>query len=214
VIALLLESGLAVLFNWRPFVATFDGRGVKTVISVVIAYIFLKHFKLDIVTRLVNIYSEAYTPFESHFVGRFITALVIAGGSAAVNNVLVALGFRSVRTSDEISPKPPKSEGWISVTLKRKDAVGPVDVLIGDPANGGPPAAGSITGGTRRTAFMRFFLRDQNRFPMSGGFAVKAGTQCEIRIEGEDKAGKSLPPDKWGPKPIAAGAIVDIELTL
>jgi len=53
VVALLLESGLAVLFNWRPFVVYFDGRGAKTPITVIVAYMFVSHYELDIVTRLV-----------------------------------------------------------------------------------------------------------------------------------------------------------------
>ena len=127
----------------------FDGRGVKTVISVVFAYAFVHGFGLDIVTRLVNIYSQQNPPFEPSFAGRMITALVIAGGSAAVDSLLIALGFRSVRTPDQIVPRPPRTEGWVSVTLKREKAVGPVDVCIGDPT-AGPPVAGTIAGGAKR----------------------------------------------------------------
>jgi len=213
VVALLLESGLAVLFNWRPFLVTFDGRGMKTVMSVFVAYVFVVHFKLDIVTRLVNVYSEASPPFENGFVGRALTALIIAGGSAAVNNLLVALGFRSVRTAEQVTPKPPPTVGWISVTLDRKKAIGPVDVLIGDP-NGGTPVGGTIHGGAPRWKLLRLFLRDPSRFPMSGGFAVPAGTNCEVRLEGKDGQGSPVTPATWGPKKIAAGGIIDLALSL
>jgi hypothetical protein len=213
VIALLLESGLATLFNWRPFVETFDGRGVKTVISVAAALVFIRGFKLDIVTRLVNIYSQTDTPFENGPLGYIITALVVAGGSAAVNNLLIALGFRSVKTADEVRPKPPKTKGWVAVALNRKEAVGPVDVLIGDPAGGDPPIAGTISGDKRREGFVRFFLRDRSRFPMSGGFELPEGTNCKVIVKGKDADGKEITAE-WGPEKIAAGAIVDLELTL
>jgi len=213
VVALLLESGLAVLFNWRPFLVTFDGRGTKTVISVFVAYVFVEHFNLDIVTRLVNVYSEASPPFESRSVGRVLTALVIAGGSAAVNNLLVALGFRSVRTAEQVTPKPPLTDGWISVTLDRKKAKGPVAVLIGDPT-AGPPVAGTIRGGAPPWKLLRLFLRDRSRFPTSGGFAVPAGTNCQVELHGNDADGKAVPPTTWGPKKIAAGGIIDLTLPL
>jgi hypothetical protein len=213
VIALLLESGLATLFNWRPFVETFDGRGVKTLISVAAALLFIRGFQLDIVTRLVNIYSQSDTPFENSWLGYIVTALVVAGGSAAVNNLLVALGFRSVKTAEEVRPKPAKTKGWIAVALKRKEAVGPVDVFIGDPAGGDPPVAGTISGDTRRQGIVRFFLRDRSRFPMSGGFEVPEGTNCKVQIKGKNGDGKEIAAE-WGPEKIAAGAIVDLELPL
>jgi len=212
VIALLLESGLSTLFNWRPFVVYFDGRGMKTVVSVVAAYLFVNGFRLDIVTQLVNVYSQRTPPYDPSVEGRFVTALVIAGGSAMVNNLLVALGFRSVRTAADVAPKPPKTEGWISVGLDRIRAVGPVDVLVGDPALG-PPVAGTIVGGRRRSALTRLFLRDQSRFPQSGGFAVAAGSNCAVVLKGLDSQGVPISAS-WGPNTIAAGGIVDLVIKL
>jgi len=216
VLALLLESGLAVLFRWRPFLVYFDGRGVKTVVSVVLALLFVWSFDMDIVTDLVNVYSQRATPFKHGFEGYVITALILAGGSAAVNSIFVALGFRSVITHADIAPKPPQTEGWISVTLLRKDAIGPVDVLIGaPPVVPAPrsPIAGTITGGTRFTRFIRLFLRDASRFPMSGGYSVPAGSLCQVQLRGVSANGKDVTSRVWGPETIAPGAIIDLELT-
>ena len=217
VLALLLESGLAVLFRWRPFLVYFDGRGVKTVVSVGFALLFVWSFDMDIVTDLVNVYSQRAKPFQHGFEGYVITALIVAGGSAAVNNILVALGFRSVVTHADIAPKPPRTEGWISVTLLRKDAIGPVDVLIGAPPV--PPAArspiaGTITGGRRRTNLVRLFLRDTSRFPTSGGHAVLAGSVCQVQLRGIDRNGIEVLSRVWGPETIAPGAIIDLELSV
>lgn len=217
VLALLLESGLAVIFRWRPFLVYFDGRGVKTVVSVVFALLFVWSFDMDIVTDLVNVYSQRATPFKHGFEGFVITALIVAGGSAAVNSIFVGLGFRSVVTHADIAPKPPRTEGWISVTLLRKLAMGPVDVLIGPPPvtqATRSPLAGTITGGTRLTKFVRLFLRDAGRFPMSGGYAVPAGSLCQVQLRGIDKSGQPVNSRVWGPETIAPGAIVDIELTV
>jgi hypothetical protein len=213
VIALLLESGLAILFNWRPFLLYVDGRGLRTVISVIVAYVFVAHFQIDIVTRLVNVYSQRNPPFANHALGRFITALIIAGGSAAVNNILVSLGFRAQKTADQVTPKPAKTEAWVSVCFERKDAVGPVDVLIGDPAGGGPPVAGTIKGGRPPSALLRLFLRDPNRFPTAGGYAVPAHRICVVQLQGKDTTGKSITA-QWGQKSVAPGAIVDLDITL
>lgn len=217
VLSLLLESGLALIFRWRPFLVYFDGRGIKTVISVAFALLFVWTFEMDIVTDLVNVYAQRGTPFQRGPEGYLITALIVAGGSAAVNNILVALGFRSVVTPAQMVQKPPRTEGWISVTLLRKQAQGPVDVLIGAPPT--PPAtqpaiAGTITGGSRLTKFVRLFIRDASRFPMSGGFAVPAGTLCQVQLKGVDANGQSVVSRVWGPETIAPGAIVDLELTL
>jgi len=217
VLALLLESGLAVIFRWRPFLVYFDGRGVKTVVSVVFALLFVWSFDMDIVTDLVNVYSQRATPFKHGFEGFVVTALIVAGGSAAVNSIFVALGFRSVVTHADIAPKPPRTEGWISVTLLRKGAIGPVDVLIGAPPAvpaTRSPIAGTIIGGTRLTKFVRLFLRDAGRFPMSGGYAVPAGSLCQVHLRGVDQSGKAVESRVWGPETIAPGAIIDIELEL
>lgn len=55
VLALLLESGLAVLFNWRPFVMTFDARGVKTLVSLAFSLFFVLTFQLDLCAKLIGI---------------------------------------------------------------------------------------------------------------------------------------------------------------
>jgi len=215
VLALLLESGLAVLFRWRPFLVYFDGRGVKTVVSVGFALLFVWSFDMDIVTDLVNVYSQRAKPFQHGFEGYVITALIVAGGSAAVNNILVALGFRSVITHADIAPKPPRTEGWISVTLLRDKALGPVDVLIGPPPVNPltrSSLAGTINGGTQFTKFVRLFLRDAGRFPMSGGYPVPAGSLCQVQLRGIGGDGKPCESRVWGPETIAPGAIVDIEL--
>jgi hypothetical protein len=207
VIATILESGLAVLFNWRPFIQLFDGRGIRSVVSVVFAYIFVSNYQLDIVTRLVNTYGSE--KFAFGFAGEMITALVIAGGSSGVNTLLVSLGFRSLKSADQITPKPPAHLAWIAVRLIRKEAKGIVTVLIG-PTGADLPVAGTIAGSSRTTGLLRFFLRDYGRFPTAGGFPVTPGaTLYEVQLVGSD--GKRA---KWGPLPVAAGAIVDMDLTL
>ena len=146
VVAVLLESGLAVLFNWRPFLLLFDARGVRTIISVIFAYIFVTAFDLDIVRYLVAAYSNL--PQQSEFGSRLISALIMAGGSGGVNKMLVALGFRQIKTAEQVVSKPEPTHAWISVALTRIKAKGPVDVHISRDGNV-VVAAGEVPEGER-----------------------------------------------------------------
>lgn len=211
IIATLLESGLAVIFNWRPFIQLFDTRGVKTIIAVLFAWFFVEVFDLDVVTRLANLYQNEKHP--SSFPGVFITSLILAGGSSAVNNLFVALGFRSMKTAEQVTPKPTRNEAWISVRLIRASAKGPVSALIW--RHGGPlSVAGTITGASRSGGLVGFFLRDYGRFPTAGGYSVPPEIQYEVKLRGVDATGKTIESETWGPLALTAGAIVDIELKL
>jgi hypothetical protein len=137
VLAILIVQGLTVIFNWRPFLLLFDAKGVRTIVAVGFAWIFVDHFDLDITSKLANIYYPG-SNYSTSPLGKFITALILAGGSRGVNNLLVALGFRSVKTAEQVTARPARNEGWVAVSLRRQAAVGTVTALIGNPANGGP----------------------------------------------------------------------------
>ncbi|MFZ5783268.1 MAG: hypothetical protein ACOY4R_23950 [Pseudomonadota bacterium] len=215
VVATLLEWGLAVLFNWRPFLLLFDARGVRTVVAVGFAYIFVAAFDLDIVRDLVGAYSGTSPP--SGFPSRFISALMLAGGSSGMNKILIALGFREVKTAEEVAPRPPPTVAWISVSLTRDLARGPVDVLIGPAA--APRVAGTIAGASRSAGLfwlLTYFVRDYGRFPTAGGFSVTPGTAVSVQLRGRHKdTGSQISSDVWSaPEGLAAGAIVDLTLKL
>jgi hypothetical protein len=229
-LAVVLESALAILFNWRPFVETFNSRAVKPVVSLAVSYFFISKFSLDLVTALVNAATSASTPVSPE--GLLLTSMVVAGGSAAVNNMLVSLGVRQARTPETVTPKPPKDKAWIAVRLNRKAAVGGVGVFIGagtvgkpgtpaDPATNTPavaavpavlPPVAGIIGGTSTPA-LRYILSDRGRFPGFGGHAVAPNTETLVVLQGRDQAGALLEVS-WGPFKLADGAIVDLDLSL
>ena len=175
-VAVLLEQALSVIFNWRPFLQNFDARGVKTVVSVVVAWFVVTAFKMDFVKDLVNVYAPA--GIASDLSSQLLTAMILAGGSAGVNNLLIALGFRSMRSAEAVAPKPPKKEAWIAVRLIRDKAVGSVTASIGTegdkPAVAGiierhlrkePTACGTswlTADASRRSAAMRSIGRTEN----------------------------------------------------
>ena len=205
VVALLIETALAVIFNWRPFLELFDGRGVKTPIAILFSYIVVEAFNLDLFTKLTNLYTGGSE--SDQFSGRVLTALILAGGSAAVNNLFVALGFRAVRKAEEIAPKPPLDEAWIAVRMRGPAPKDPVNVRIGKA--GETKVVGTIAQGSPDWPALRYFLRDPGRFPQSGGHAVKAPGEYMVELQ---RLGDQAPFASWGPFPIAPGAIIDINL--
>jgi hypothetical protein len=208
ILAVILESALAVVFNWKLFVTTLDTKATKPIIAVAVASLFVFTFHLDITTTLVNLYTG--TSFPPGPGGQLLTALVIAGGSSGVNNLLQALGFRSVQQAPPPPAKPAPTEAWLAVGLRRQNAVGPVNVIAG-PADS-PKLIGVITGPGPRFSWLRFFVQDSARFPRSGGHSLTPG-EYKVWLEGRDSAGKPAKSAEWGPYTIAAGSIVDVELT-
>jgi hypothetical protein len=207
VLAVLIESALAIVFNWRPFVETFNARAVRPLVAVVVAYIFVEGFDLDIVTNLVNGATTAEHP--SRPLGQILTAMIIAGGSAGVNSLFVALGYRERKTPETTAPKPPPTVGWIAVRLVSKppEGSGSIDVCIGKPpaADKPPPVVGTIKHKSR--AVVNYLLADKGRFPTYGGHAVAADSEVTIALMSGDETIK-----KWGPHTVAGGAIIDIDL--
>lgn len=209
IVAVLIESGLHVIFNWRPFIRRFSGA-TKTVVSVVVSFIVVTTLGLDVVSQLGTLFSPTGESYAPGILGKLITALIVSGGSSAVNNVMQSLGIRTIKTAEDIAPTPPRSEGWVSVRLVRRQAIGGVDVLIGDP--NALPVAGTISG-SAIGAFWRDFRQDPGSFPPSGGYKVAAGSICLVKLVGRDSAGQTVTA-QWGPNVIAAGAIIDLRMTL
>lgn len=213
-LAVLLESGLAIIFNWRPFVRNFDGRGVRTVIAFFAALLIATGLNLDLIDRIYAALDPADVARNMLGpIGEVITALVLAGGSSGVNNIFQALGFRRIGRVEEVTPKPKPSEGWLAVRLHRQLAVGPVRVELQQGGAGPWLLIGTIKGNSPPPAAFAWAARDQTRFPTTGGYAVPQGVAVELRLIGTDFGGitRTVP---LGPLTLAGGAIIDLEVTL
>jgi hypothetical protein len=209
VLAVLIESALAILFNWRPFVETFNPRAVRPLISVVVAYIFVESFDLDIVTNLVNVATD--TAREHTSLGKALTAMIIAGGSAGVNTLLIALGYREQKTPETTRPKPPPTVAWIAVRATGKGDFGAVNVHIGSPSTADTklPLVGTIHGKSRTV--VRYLFADRGRFPRFGGYAVPAGSEIVIYLQTQSSPKRSARSESYT---VAGGAVIDIDLAL
>lgn len=213
-IAVLLESALALLFNWRPFIETFNARATRPLVAFLVAWLLVGAFDYDAVTQLMDA-AQKKVPSAPATMGMILTAAILAGGSAGVNTMLVALGFREVKTPATVAPKVPPEDAWIAVNLDRKTEQGDLAVLIGAPdAAGVLPLAGVVgpSSKSRRSALGRFFLRQTGRFPAFGGYVVQAGKPC--RVEVRKTASLAADPVYGVSFTPAPGAIIDLNVTV
>ena len=221
VVAVLLENAFSVMFNWSVFLAYFSLPGVKTIIMVVASWIIVSMFHIDVMASLIAAYQSTKdhaVPPISGAPSQFITALILAGGSASVNRIMVALGFRSLRTQEDVLPRPPQNRAWVAVILKRSQAVGDVFVQIQEIgpvagiANAPAPIAGIIR--DKRSQLSGLLFRQKNRFPRNGGHTVSTGIIYSITVSGVDNQHHQLTANANERFVLAPGAIVDIEVTL
>ena len=234
VTAVVLESAFAVIFNWRVFLAYFDTKGVKTIVMIVISAIVVFYFKLDIFASLLAAFSVAdpgtgataatvttslqeIVKATSDPVSKLITALVLAGGSSGVHNMMYALGFRSSRDTEETA-KPASNEAWISVTVTCRTVDGPVQVSVekidAAPDGSTPIAlAGSVK--FRRPAIKELLMRNLDRFPQNGGYVVEPEKIYAIQAIGDKRGDSSVQVSsqlryyKFAPR-----AVVDLDIIL
>lgn len=179
VVATLMESALTAIFNWRLYREFFNGRAVKTLVMALVGYAVVVTFHYDIFQQIV-VLSGGVGAGDG--VSRLLSALVLAGGSAAVYEVFKALGLRPPVEPEATVRKPPEDKAWVSVRIIRKRAIGEVTVhfdTLADPApdvRAAPALVGVI--GDRQTLWQRLkslFFADPARVPMYGGRTVEAG---------------------------------------
>jgi hypothetical protein len=56
VIAVILENAFAVMFNWRVFLAYFSVPSVKTIIMIVVSWLIVNKFDIDVMASLIAAY--------------------------------------------------------------------------------------------------------------------------------------------------------------
>jgi hypothetical protein len=193
-LAVLLESALAVVFNWRPFIESFNARATRPLVSFGVALAFVAYFNFDAVTGLMNAVEKPQPQLPANWFGYLLTAAILAGGSAGVNTMLVALGFRELKTPETAAPKLDLTQAWVAIRVVEERSIGEVRVQIGEPNSKDPPyldlpLAGVIPGSAKKPLgpINRFFLRDPGRFPPFGGYLVPSKKACRIVVSGVQK---------------------------
>lgn len=92
VLSVVFEVALTPIFNWRIFLKHFEGKGVKTPVTVLLAFIVFWSYDLDIVSDLLVALNYEASKSKG---GQILTALLIAGGSDGVFRVFTSLGIRN-----------------------------------------------------------------------------------------------------------------------
>lgn len=220
--AVLVENALAVLFNWRVFLTYFSLRGIKTPITFLVSLALVIWSDLDVVAALRNVYLTG-TPSQSGPISTFLTALIVAGGSSGVHNLMASLGYRDRNREAQVNKRPAATEAWLAIRVTRKEAVGPIEVrltqLDAAPAAPGAPAepAAALVGtiGGRRPSLRELLMRNPDRFPQNSGFSVEPDVDYAIGLEARNGDKKMLKdPFKGRVFRFAPGAIVDLEADL
>ena len=223
VIAVLLENAFAVIFNWRVFLTYFSLKGIKTIVMIVVSLIVVHTFGVDLMASLIAAYKSPPPPDPpidpasiSGAVSQFVTALILAGGSAGVNRIMTALGFRSDQREDDVAPRPPEDKAWVAVRVKRQRAKSEIFVNIREigPADATSPSPIAGVVGLKHTSFSLLFFRDVNRFPQNGGHTVLPNVVYSISVEAKDADGNVLKALDDRTYVFSASAIVDFEVTL
>ncbi|MGD2271346.1 MAG: hypothetical protein PVI06_13155 [Desulfobacterales bacterium] len=116
VLSVVFEVALTPLFNWRIFMLHFEGKGYKTPITVVLAFIVFWSYGLDIIRDLLVALGQ---PANQSIGGQILTALLIAGGSSGVFQIFTKLKIRmgpderKIKTDQarkDMDPKKPKAK--------------------------------------------------------------------------------------------------------
>ena len=130
VISIVFETALTPIFNWRFFAKHFEGKGVKTPVTILAAVALLWSYDIDIFKHIIDAFAAAKGTAAandgSNFVGRIMTGLLVAGGSGAIFNIFTKIGLRNPQ---QLAAKAAAARGQAVPT----------------PAPQAPPAAGGGT---------------------------------------------------------------------
>jgi hypothetical protein len=102
-LSIAFELALTTIFNWRIFKEHLDKRGFKTPIAVGIALAAFWQYDIDIFRDIFNSLMMG-NQVEGSFWGKVLSALLIAGGSSTVYELLTRFGLR---VEDEDRKKEP-----------------------------------------------------------------------------------------------------------
>jgi hypothetical protein len=185
VLAILLETGLSTLFNWRLFLLYGEGRGIKVPIAVAVAYLFVNQFNIDAIAEILSSFSgNTYPPGTG---GKILTALIIAGGSSAVFSIFERFGIRNPLERRETAEKMrKKSHLKVQVTRDKVSRSQPITVKIDEEIVGVIEA-------------------NRNRFGGIVGYEIPPG-ELKLEISGLDDQGNKIPATRT--VPVAPGATV------
>ena len=118
VLSVLIEIGLAVLFDWRKFLLFAEGKGLKVPIAFAVSLLIVGTHGIDVPSEVVAAFQGK--PASPGVVGYIVSALIIAGGSSSVNGIFARLGWRNpVVQTQKAEEERGKTKGRLWVTVVR-----------------------------------------------------------------------------------------------
>jgi hypothetical protein len=88
IIALLMERALAIVFEHPWFVKRLQGRGIKEIVAVGVAWSVCTTWDLDV-------FGSVLSRADHHRLGTILTALTVAGGSKVSQTLFELWGIKS-----------------------------------------------------------------------------------------------------------------------
>ena len=192
VLALLLETGLSTLFNWRIFLRYFEEKGLKVPIAVITAFLFVNQFDIDSIAEVLGAF--AGKTYNHGTLGKILTAFIIAGGSSAIFTLFEKLGIRNPLERRGVA-KSMRDECRLKVRLFRTGTPNDksVSIVVDDIVIGAIDSQKNEFGG---------FL----------GHIIEPG-QRKLTLKSRDKAGKEIEHEKVVSIEPGATVIETFELT-
>jgi hypothetical protein len=192
-VAVIMEQAMTALFQWRVYRTYFDARALKTPLMFLVGLGVVLSFKYDVFKDVLTLVSPGPGP-SGETISKLLSALVLAGGSAGVYNLLVQLGFRSPPAPLTPIPTLDATEAWISVTVNTPEPIATVHIAekIADGSYQPAMLLGCLKQSKIRSVgafnmLLGVFLANPMRYPSYGGRKVKADTDYRITV----KAGAS-----------------------
>lgn len=222
VFAVLVESALAVIFNWRLFLEVFNGRGMRTLVAIAVSALVVKFSGINVLDQLAATMNGTAPPVkEATGVSFWLTALILAGGGSGVNRILVALGYRTEVSQAETKVKPEEKRAWVSIRVIRDKAEGPIKFNVtpkGAVTAASPAALTAVVNSPDQDGVWRrivqVFLLDRTRMPPRSGWQVDSLQEYEILVEAKDAAQQPIACPINGTYRFAGGAIIDFVVKL
>lgn len=225
VVATVMESALTTIFTWRLYREFCNGRAVKTLVMIFFGLIVVNFFNYDIFHDVVLLSGGSG---EANWISVFLSSLVLAGGSTAINQLFRSLGLRTPVENAEAAPRPPQNKAWVSVrvaptspgTTNDDFLVCIEEVTDPAPTDSAKPSkpelpmlAGVVRKKTVKDRMRTVFGADTLRVPASGGWTVNAGKVYRISAGPSGGTGAGHEKEVYLGR-FAAGAIVDFVVTI
>lgn len=180
VLALLLESAFALLFNWRLFQEFFVGRAWRTPIMFAISLVIVRRFDLDLLEQVFAAY-RGQQP-DGGWLSSILTAMIISGGSVGVNSIMVGLGFRSPIPKAEAEANKIKldsDEAYVSLDVRDPERGRKLSIeMLQTIGTGEHYPTLAVIGGNHGGRLKAILFPNRARVPRSGGMRVQASGKC------------------------------------